>query len=232
MKGGYKAKICGTTNLEDVRLCADEGADYFGVVVEVEFSPRSFSVEEAAPLFSDAPIPGVALVFHMDEERIYTLVQQLNPFAVQFLGDADLALLERLKNAHPSVELWQSIHLPQAGEEADFRHFQRTVQDYVNVGIDALLFDTVAVSQGRKKFGGTGKISDWNVVRELMDTIESHVPVWLAGGINPDNVGDALDAVDPYGIDLCSGVEARPGKKDPLKVKALMATIRDRSRDH
>jgi phosphoribosylanthranilate isomerase len=232
MKRGYKTKICGTTNLEDVRLSADEGADYFGVVVEVDFSSRSFSVEEAVLLFSEPPIPGVALVFNMDEDRIRALVKALHPFAIQFLGEADLALLERLKKTYPSVELWQSIHLPQAGEEADLRHFEKKVGEYVNAGVDALLFDTVAVSQGRKKFGGTGKRSDWNVVRKLMDTIQSDVPVWLAGGINPENVGDALDAVDPYGIDLCSGVEARPGKKDPAKVKALMATIRERSRNH
>jgi phosphoribosylanthranilate isomerase len=103
------------------------------------------------------------------------------------------------------------------------------VQDYVDAGVDSLLFDTVAVSQGKTKFGGTGKTSDWNLVKGLIDTIQSPVPVWLAGGINPENVGEALDTLDPYGIDLCSGVEARPGKKDPQKVKALMSTIKERS---
>ena len=70
MQGGYKTKICGTTNLEDVRLSADEGADYFGVVVEVDFSPRSLTVDHAGPLFAESPIPGVALFFRMREERI------------------------------------------------------------------------------------------------------------------------------------------------------------------
>jgi len=229
MRGGYKAKICGTTNLEDVRLSADEGADFFGVVVEVDFSPRSLTVDEARLLFVEPPIPGVALVFKMKEERIETMIQELNPFAVQFLGETDLTLLQHLKSAYPSVEVWQSVHLPQAGKEADFGHFEKTVQTCVSTGVDSLLLDTVAVSQGRTKFGGTGKTSDWNVAKRLIDTIQSPVPVWLAGGVNPENVGDALDAVHPYGIDLCSGVEARPGKKDPLKVKALMSTIRQRS---
>lgn len=229
MKGGYKAKICGTTNLEDVRLSADEGADYFGVVVEVDFSPRSLTVEDAGPLFDEPPIPGVALVFKMKEARIQTVIQELNPYAVQFLDPADICFLKRLKSAYPSVEMWQSVHLPQAGQEADIEHVKKTVQDYVDAGVDSLLFDTVAVSQGKTKFGGTGKTSDWNLVRGLIDTIQSPVPVWLAGGINPENVGDALDTLDPYGIDLCSGVEARPGKKDPQKVKALMSTIRQRS---
>ena len=229
MKGGYKAKICGTTNLEDVRLSADEGADFFGAVVDVDFSPRSLTVDDAGSLFAEPPIPGVALVFRMKQAQIETVIQELNPFAVQFLDPADISLLKRLKSAYPSVEMWQSIHLPQAGKEADFGHFKKTVEDYVDAGVDSLLFDTVAVSQGITKFGGTGKTSDWNVVKGLIDTIQSPVPVWLAGGINPENVGDALDSVDPYGIDLCSGVEARPGKKDPRKVKALMSTIRERS---
>jgi len=229
MKGWYKTKICGTTNLEDVRLSADEGADFFGVVVEVDFSPRSMTVEGARPLFAEPPIPGVALVFKMKEGRIETVIQTLNPFAVQFLDAADISLLKRLKRAYPSVEMWQSIHLPQAREETDIGKVKKTVQDYVDAGVDSLLFDTVAVSQGKTKFGGTGKTCDWNLVKGLIDTIQSPIPVWLAGGINPGNVGDALDTLDPYGIDLCSGVEARPGKKDPQKVKALMSTIKERS---
>ena len=108
--------------------------------------------------------------------------------------------------------------------------FVREFREYVEAGADALLFDTAVVSDGKMKFGGTGTTSDWGVVKDLMKKVESPVPVWLAGGINPGNVGAALDAVDPYGIDLCSGVEASPGKKDPEKVRALMETIREKSK--
>jgi phosphoribosylanthranilate isomerase len=229
MEGVYKAKICGTTNPEDVRLAADEGADFFGVVVEVDFSPRSQTIDDAGSLFAAPPIPGVALVFNMKEERIETMIQTLNPFAVQFLDPADISMLKRLKRAYPAVEMWQSIHLPQAGQETDIAHVQETVREYVDAGVDSLLLDTVAVSQGKTKFGGTGKTSDWTVVKGLMDAIQSPVPVWLAGGINPENVGNALDTLDPYGIDLCSGVEASPGRKDPQKIRALMSTIKERS---
>lgn len=229
MRSRYRAKICGTTNLEDVRLAAGEGADFFGVVVEVDFSPRSLSLEDAAPLFSGPPIPGVALVFRMQEERIAALISRLHPFALQFLDPADLSLLKRLRRSFPTVELWQSIHLPPAGQEADFEPLRKTVEGYMEAAVDALLFDTVAVSQGRKKLGGTGKTSDWKTVRRLIETLKSPVPVWLAGGIHPENVGEALEAVDPHGIDLCSGVEERPGKKDPQKVRALMERIRERA---
>lgn len=230
MKDGYKAKICGTTSMADAALAADAGADFFGVVVEVDFSPRSLSVDDAAPLFANPPIPGVALVFRMTAERIETLIQTLRPAAVQFLDPAAVPLIKRLKSTHPAVELWQSIHLPQAGEAADMAPFRKTVESYLEAGVDALLFDTVAVMQGKTKFGGTGRVSDWGLVKQLMDAIESPVPVWLAGGIHPGNVADALDAVNPHGIDLCSGVEARPGKKDPAKIMALMAAIREKSK--
>jgi phosphoribosylanthranilate isomerase len=122
--------------------------------------------------------------------------------------------------------VWQSIHLPQAGETVDLENFQKTVQTYVTAGVDALLFDTAALSKGEMKFGGTGVTSDWDIVKELMDSISGTVPVWLAGGINPDNVGEAIDRINPYGIDLCSGVEATRGKKDAGKLSSLMTTIR------
>jgi len=231
MRGPYKAKICCTTSREDARLAADAGADFFGVVTEVDFSTRSLSLEQARPLFHAPPVPAVALVFRMEPSRLETLVSTLNPFAVQFLNPQPPSRLESLKRAHPGVELWQSVHLPEAGTmPADEARFRETVGRYLDAGVDALLFDTVAVLQGVTKFGGTGRTSDWDLVGRLIRSVESPVPVWLAGGVHPGNVAQALDTVDPDGIDLCSGVEARPGKKDPARVRALMESIREGSR--
>ncbi len=229
MKNGYKVKICGTTSVEDAKLAADEGADFFGAVLETDFSPRSLSLDEAKLLFTAPPIPGVALVFNMEEKRTEQLIRELNPFAVQFLGETDTSFISRLKKAFPFTELWQSVHLPEAGKDVDFTHFKKAVENYIDAGVNALIFDTAAVFQGKMKFGGTGMACDWNIVKKLTDAVQSPVPVWLAGGISPENVGPAIDATDPYGIDLCSGVEARPGKKDPLKIISLISTIREKS---
>lgn len=229
MENGYKVKICGTTSLEDAKLSADAGADFFGVVVETDFSARSLTLDEAKPLFRNPEIPGVALVFNMEEKRISRLIQELCPFAVQFLSETDPGLMRRLKKAHPSAELWQSVHLPEAGKAVDAAHFRKTVENYIEAGADALIFDTAAVLQGTMKFGGTGRTCDWRIVKELTDAVQRPVPVWLAGGINPENVTEALEATDPYGIDLCSGVEAEPGKKDPVKVRTLISRIRETS---
>jgi phosphoribosylanthranilate isomerase len=221
-----QTKICGTTSNEDALLAAQHGADYFGVVVEVDFSPRSLTIEQAEPLFKDPATAAVALVFHMKPVRLQQLIDSLNPFAVQFLHLEELSLIRELKKQHPALQLWQSIHLPEAGKDVDFAAFQETVRQYIDAGIDLLIFDTVAVLKGVTKFGGTGLTSDWTVVKRLLDQVASEVPVWLAGGINPDNVVEAIRSVQPAGVDLCSGVEAEPGIKDPDKVRRLIENCR------
>jgi phosphoribosylanthranilate isomerase len=231
VKAGYRVKICGTTNIEDALLAAKAGADYFGVVVEVDFSLRSLTIEEAGALFSSPPIHAVALVFNMSEERLKYLINMLRPFAVQFLSQEAPDLIRRLKLAFPEVELWQSVHLPQAGEAVDMEGIRNVVVEYLQAGVDLLLYDTVATIKGMRKFGGTGLQSNWEVVRNIMDEVKTDVPVLLAGGINPDNAVAALTSVDPDGLDLCSGVESVPGRKDPAKVKALMEAIRGMERE-
>lgn len=226
MKDGCKVKICGTTNIQDAKLAAREGADYFGVVVEVDFSKRSLTVEEAVELFENPPIPAIALVFNMKEERLRYLLNRLKPYGIQFLSQEDFDFIKKLKKDFPKVQFWQSVHLPAEGCEVGLEDIKDTVVKYIEAGIDLLLFDTVATVQGLRKFGGTGLTSDWGLVKRLMDEVDSKVPVLLAGGINPENVAEALSSVNPDGIDLCSGVEAVPGKKEPLKVKALMNNIR------
>ena len=79
-------KICGTTSLADRDLAADAGADYFGALVDVGYSPRSLTLENAKQLFEAPPIPGVVLLFNAGESRVRAVVEQLNPFAVQLLG--------------------------------------------------------------------------------------------------------------------------------------------------
>ncbi len=222
-------KICGTTSIEDARLAAEYAAEYYGVVVEVDFSPRSLTIEQAEPIFKDSLITaseGVALVFHMKPERLQQLITTLNPHAVQFLNLEDIAHVRDLKKQFPKLQLWQSIHLPEAGKDVDFDSFKDTVQRYVDAGIDLLIFDTVAVMKGIEKFGGTGLTSDWALVKQLIDQVTTTVPIWLAGGINPDNVAKAIKEVQPAGVDLCSGVEAEPGKKDREKVRQLIENAR------
>ena len=226
MTAGCKVKLCGTASRADARLAADAGADWFGVVVDADFSPRSLSIEQAKELFADPPLPAVALVFEMPEARLQVMIEALQPTAVQFLNLEQPEVLRRLKTQFPHVELWQSIHLPPAGENVDLQPVKDSVDTYLQAGIDLLLFDTAATINGKKKFGGTGITADWCIIRQVLDSIRGKVPVLLAGGINPDNAAAGLEAVMPDGLDLCSGVEAAPGKRDPAKVRELMQAVR------
>ena len=231
MRAGCKVKICGVTNAGDARLAAGEGAGYIGVVVETAFSPRSLTVAEAGPVFAAVEVPVVALVFNMEPEDIKHMVQSLNPYAVQFLSTEGPALAQRLKNFRPELKIWQSLHLPAGGMQetgSEMKSFKQRVKVCQEAGIDAVLFDTFAVINGVTRFGGTGLAGDWEEAARLVK--EAPLPSFLAGGINPGNVRRAIETVQPFGIDLCSGVEEYPGKKSPLKIRTLMEEVRRENR--
>ncbi len=225
MKDGCRVKICGITSLSDAGLAAGVGADYIGVVIEVAFSPRSMGINEASPLFTSAPLPAVALVHQMEPERLEELLLKLRPHAVQFLSPEGPELAVRLKNLQPGLQIWQSLFLPAGGEVVagfDFETLASKTARCQEAGVDVVLFDTAAIASGR--FGGTGLTGDWDLAGRLVR--EATLPAFLAGGINPGNIRKAVEAVRPFGIDLCSGVEECPGKKSFAKLKALMEALR------
>ena len=224
MRDGCKVKICGVTNKDDAELAAGAGADFLGVVVEVAFSPRSLTIEEALALFIKPPRPAVALVYQMPFTGVHYLIKTLRPAAVQFLSPA-AEIIAQCKGLFPGLAMWQSIHLPPSGELTDLSEVHRQVAESCAAGADVIVFDTAAVIRGESRFGGTGQPSDWQLVRQLV--ADCPVPAFLAGGIDPDNVGEAIRLVQPAGIDLCSGVEASPGKKSVEKIESLIAAVRE-----
>ncbi|OPY56190.1 MAG: N-(5'-phosphoribosyl)anthranilate isomerase [Pelotomaculum sp. PtaU1.Bin035] len=223
MKAGCLVKICGITNIEDAELAAGEGADYIGVVIEVSYSPRSQTVESAEPIFANTSIPAVALVHEMQPGRLTELVTRLKPFAVQFLSRDGAAMAGQLKKIAPGMEIWQSLFIPAAGDSAsmfDPGAVLRQVEQCQKAGVDAVVLDTAAVINGVVRFGGTGTTGQWDQAARIV--AGSTLPAFLAGGIKPENVREAVESVRPYGIDLCSGVESHKGKKSPAKLRSLM----------
>ncbi|WP_066636769.1 phosphoribosylanthranilate isomerase [Desulfolucanica intricata] len=223
MKAGLTVKLCGMTNLEDILLAAQHGASYAGVVTEVDFSPRSLNIEQAEAIFKKSPLPTVALVYNMNFSRLAYLVKRLKPYAIQFLGLENISLLRQCKKKFPGTELWQSIHLPE-NEAYNMKHITDSLYDCWKAGVNLFLLDAAAAVNGVTRFGGTGKTINWKEAKKIVSV--SPLPVFLAGGINPRNVQMAIQQVHPAGIDLCSGVEAFPGKKDPDKIKALMEGVK------
>lgn len=219
-------KICGTTSLTDRDLVADMGADYFGALIDVNFSSRSITLKQAKQLFESPPIPGVALLFNASKDRIYQAVDELNPFAIQLIGKETPEFVADLKS-QLDCEVWKSIYVPPKGRgQIDLEAMLMISDEYEDSGVDSLLFGAADMTNGSQtKFGGTGMSSDWDITRGLLRN--RMVPGYLAGGLRPDNVASAINIVRPTGIDLCSGVESSPGKKDPEKVAKLFEALKD-----
>jgi phosphoribosylanthranilate isomerase len=225
MKNICRIKICGITSLEDAYMAAEMGADYVGVIIEVAFSPRTVSINDAVSIFTSAPLPVVALVHQMKPERLQELLLILKPHAIQFLSQDGPEMTRWLKKLQPGLQVWQSLFLPACGESAaglDFAALAEKAELCREAGMDAVLFDTAAIASG--KFGGTGLTADWGLADKLVR--EAQLPAFLAGGINPGNIRRAVETVRPYGIDLSSGVEESPGKKSSAKLRALMEELR------
>ena len=216
-------KICGITSIHDARLAADAGADYVGVLVDVAISERTRTAAQAAEIASESPIPTVILLYNRSTSDIQEIVSQVQPFAVQLLGQEPPQQVEAL-NREGACEFWKSVYLPAGSpKNVDIPAVREEMQAYRDAGADFLLFDSVDMSLEKPRYGGTGKTCDWNVAGELI--AESPLPVFFAGGIRPENVKAAIETIRPHGIDLCSGVEASKGIKDPIKLERLMEQI-------
>ena len=207
-----RLKICGVTNVEDARLVSSLGADYCGLVVNIGYSERKLSVEEARKVASASDIPVVVLLCDPTAEQALDAARRIEPHALQLLCRESPDLIAELKSK-ALCRIWKTVHLPAVPDQA-------APEAFVEAGADALLVDSSDTSQGFLRLGGTGKLADWSAAAELMAKVS--VPVFLAGGIGPENVESALIEVRPYGIDLCSGVEAEKGKKDPAKLRTLI----------
>jgi phosphoribosylanthranilate isomerase len=217
-------KICGITSIHDARLAADAGADYVGVLVDVAVSERTRSAAQASEIANGSPIPTVLLLYNRTTSDIQEIVSQVRPFAVQLLGQEQPQQVEELKDT-VSCQLWKSVYLPAGSpENVDMPTVQVEMQAYRDAGADFLLFDSVDMSLEKPRYGGTGKTCDWNVAAELIT--DSPLPVFFAGGIRPENVKAAIETIRPHGIDLCSGVEASKGIKDPNKLEQLMEQVK------
>jgi phosphoribosylanthranilate isomerase len=167
------------------------------------------------------------LLYNRTTSDIQTVVSQVHPFAVQLLGQESPQQVEALKRS-VTCQLWKSVYLPAGSpENVDMPAVRAEMQAYTDAGADFLLFDSVDVSLEKPRYGGTGKTCDWNIAGELIT--ESPLPVFFAGGIRPENVKAAIETIRPHGIDLCSGVEASKGIKDPRKLEQLMEQVEQAS---
>ncbi len=199
-----KVKICGITNYEDAVAAMDMGADILGFNFYPK-SPRYITPAKAAEIVHKLPafvdLSGVFVNSSLDEIREIASQCQLD--WVQMHGDENTEFCKWL--SYDSVKTMKVIRVK------DVADLQR-VDSYFT---DAVLLDTY----NPQRYGGTGTSFDWNIIGHIAKR------VFLAGGITPENAAAAV-SLGVYGIDVCSGVESTPGKKDHKKMKALFDSIR------
>ncbi len=191
-------KICGLTRFEDAKAALDAGADYIGFVFEPG-SPRFVGSANWAPdWLADLPVPKVAVYgdFRDDPSPEFDVVQSVE------------------WNRLPPTDMrhFQVLRIGDAGQDS----FQMNVR-----AGDAIVLDAYDPSA----FGGTGKTMDWSVAAKIVKKLEG-IRVFLAGGLTPDNVADAIRLVNPFGVDVSSGVESSPGHKDHKKIRDFVSASR------
>jgi len=218
-------KICGTTNLEDALTAVNAGADALGFVF-YEKSPRKIDVEAAQEILEKLPedIEKVGVFVDLEPDRIREIVLQARLTAVQLHGNRSMKSV--WKDERPAAEcLGVSKLIPMIHGDA-LKDGGLLLSQRARDETFAVLLD----SRSNGAAGGTGTTFDWEATRGMVQSMSLLVPVIVAGGLTPSNVREAMRLFQPFGVDVASGVEARPGKKDPEKVRAFVKAVREMDR--
>ncbi len=202
-------KICGTTNLEDALLAVEAGANAVGFVF-YEKSPRHVTPEQVRKIVRKLPdgVEKVGVFVNETGERIEAVAEIAGLTAIQLHGD------EYRGHAWPAAK--RKLYLAIPAKDLAGNSLMTLPQN-----LSALLVDSGTVQQR----GGTGKTFDWEETKASLMAIGRNLPIVVAGGLTPVNVAEAISILKPWGVDVSSGVEARPGKKDPEKVRAFVAAV-------
>jgi phosphoribosylanthranilate isomerase len=209
-------KICGNTNLEDASLAAKLGADAVGFV----FAPskRQVTVAQVAAITPHLPegVERVGVFDSQDEKGIARTASDAGLTAVQLHGGLNERLLNRLAERFAgSVRIIQTLHWTVGACESSAAQLRGQIEGVASLGIaDRVLID----SKVGPAHGGTGVAYDWTSARGVFASAPGGLHLIVAGGLKANNVALAIAQLEPWGVDVSSGVEASPGKKDPVQV--------------
>ena len=204
-----KVKICGITNLDDALAAAELGADMIGFNFYSK-SPRYLSPDDAVNIATQIPpaVLKVGVFVNAAIDEISDIVNAVGIEIVQLHGDEDDNFIRVIGHSteKPVIKAFRI-------------DAETSIDSVLHSDADAVLLDTAAIGE----FGGTGRTFDWNLVgRDLKNK-----QVFLAGGLNSENVAEAIGVVRPYAVDVASGVESTPGKKDAAKMKAFIENAKN-----
>ncbi len=212
-----KVKICCIQSIEEAELAIKYGAFAIGLVSEMPSGPGVISEDLIEKIAAAVPstIHTFLLTSKLDADSIIEQHRKCNTSTLQIVDRVKTNVLIKLKKELPAIRLVQVIHVN--GEES--------ITEAKNAAqfVDALLLDSGNQKLEVKELGGTGRTHDWTISRKIRDAVS--VPVYLAGGINAMNVLDAVKEVDPFGIDLCSGVREN-GKLNEKRLKEFFSVFK------
>lgn len=212
-----RVKVCCISSVLEAATAIAHGASALGLVSQMPSGPGVVDEDVIAAIIATVPPPIATFLLTSAREAEAIIAQQarMRPTTLQLVDHLDADLHRALRNALPGITLVQVVHVE---DEASVEYALSAAPT-----VDALLLDSGRVEAPVKELGGTGRTHDWHLSRRIRD--ESGKPVFLAGGLRPDNVADAIRAVEPFGLDLCTGVRSN-GALDVAKLSAFMSAVR------
>ena len=211
-----RLKVCCISSIQEAELAISLGADAVGLVSNMPSGPGVISMEKIKQIAISVPPPIATflLTSSRDVKEIILQHSYCRTNTIQICDDLKIGSHRELKKALPGISIVQVIHV---FNEESIRQ-ALALQD----NVDAILLDSGNQSKAIKELGGTGKIHNWQISNNIREKL--NIPIFLAGGIKPENVKDAIEQVHPFGIDLCSGVRTA-GKLDESKLKKLLVNM-------
>ena len=212
-----RVKICCIASVDEAWLAINHGASALGFVSKMPSGPGPIEEELIARIVPRVPA-GIATFLLTSETSAEPIIEQQRRTRVntiQLVDAVERGAHDTMRKAMPGVSIVQVIHV--TGRES--------VEEAIELSekVDALLLDSGNPSLAVKQLGGTGRVHDWKLSREIRD--RASVPIYLAGGLNPSNAAEAIANVEPFALDVCSGLRTN-GALDAAKVDAFMSAVR------
>ena len=211
-----RIKICCISSVEEALMAIDFGAAALGLVAKMPSGPGVISDEEIRVIASIVP-PPIATFMLTSETSADNIIQhhkRTQTNTIQIVDELEEKAYHIIKQALPAIKIVQVIHVIN----------ERTIDEAIQISnnVDAILLDSGNPTLQIKELGGTGRVHNWKLSRKIVEL--SKIPVFLAGGLTPDNVRTAIEQVQPFGLDLCSGVRT-DNKLDPKKLELFFNAI-------
>lgn len=205
-----RIKICGITSMDTAAEAVEAGVDALGFIFAAH-SPRKIAPENARDIIARLPpfVTAVGVFVNEDQETVEKISRYCRLVAVQLHGDETPGYCAAITSTRVIKAFRLSTNAKTIGNEPDYQAYSQVVAGY--------LLDTFH----EKMAGGTGQIFDWRI----LERIRPPGPIYLAGGLTVDNVGEAIRRIRPFAVDVNSGVEIAPGKKDLHKIKRFIAEV-------